>query len=452
MALQTIIGILLVLAFLGLVFYAVRGGNLMLGLLIMATVWTVLSLIGNEFVTDANFIKDYETILNLPIIDHLTNVYQGGPEGWGPVLVNFFFGAWFGRIILDTGIASSIITKTVELGGDKPAITATLLLIVTSVIFSSMFGAGAVVAIGVIVLPIMLTLGLNKITSLVSFMLSIGAGLYINPVIFNQYQAFYLDTDGNSTIFYDSSYLRWGFAALGIQLTIAILLVLIFSNRKGKRAKRWAAQHTNTLNNNSVPTIALLSPILPVVLAIGFNVPVVLGFLIASFFALAVCGKLTSYKSTADIMNKTFYDGVIDTAPLVGFMLVIPMFNKSSELAVPYFNALLGDIIPSSTLIIAAIIALLSPLGLFRGPLTLAGAGAATLGILKSVGFSNQFLFPLMYAPTVTMNISSCITQSWIVWGLNYTKVKPNEFLKKSIPAGWLTCIILAALTYFYFG
>ncbi|MBS2904477.1 hypothetical protein KFV96_25495, partial [Klebsiella pneumoniae] len=170
------------------------------------------------------------------------------------------------------------------------------------------------------------------------------------------------------------------------------------------------------------------------------------------FFALAVCGKLTSYKAASEVFNKTFYDGAIDTAPLVGFMLMIPMFNKAAELCVPYFNAVLGGLIPNNTLVICVAFAVLAPLGMFRGPFTLAGCGAATLGILKSVGFATPLLFPLMYAPTVTMNISSCITQSWIVWGLGYTKVDTKDFLKLSIPAGWLICAILSLITYIMFG
>ena len=44
------------------------------------------------------------------------------------------------------------------------------------------------------------------------------------------------------------------------------------------------------------------------------------------------------------------------------------------------FNALLGNVIPHNTLVISIAFALLAPLGLFRGPLTLFGCGAATLG------------------------------------------------------------------------
>ena len=448
---QTIIGIILLLIFVGLVIYAVRGGNLMIGMLIMAILWTLIPLIGNRLVTDTDFIMQNQKIIGMSIDDILKNTFQSGPEGWGPVLVNFCFGAWFGRVMLQTGIASSIIKKTVELGGDKPSVTATLLLIVTAAIFSSMFGAGAVVAIGVIVLPIMLTLGVPKLYSLVSFMLAVGAGLYINPLIFNQYQAFYLGPNGEQTYFYNSTYLNWGFIALLIQLLVAIVVVVYFSTKK-RRIHAWAAKAPTTESKKRIPSWALITPFIPVVLAIGFKIPVILGFLIASFYALFVCGYMSDFKKTADVFNKTFYDGVIDTAPLVGFMLIIPMFNKASELAVPYFNALLGGVIPHSTLFICIAFALLAPFGLFRGPFTLAGAGAATLGILKSIGFSTNLLFPLLYAPTVTMNISSCITQSWIIWGINYTKVSTKDFLKISIPSGWFVCAILAMLTYLMFG
>lgn len=451
MSVEFIIGILLLISFAGLVVYAVKGGNLMTGILIMAITWTVLPLIGNTFVTNPEFIAANSDVVNTGVVAALKQVFQGGPEGWGGVLVNFIFGAWFGRIMLETGIAATIIRKTVELAGDKPLVTSTLLSIVTAAVFSSMFGGGAVVAIGVIVLPILLSLGVPKLLATVSFLLSIGAGLYINPVIFNQYQAFYLGANGEQTYFYNGGYLKWGFVALGVQLLVAILIPALMM-KKNKRVHAWAAAAPQTEDVKPAPVIALLTPFIPVVLAMCFNIPVIFGFLVASFFALAVCGKLTSYKSATEVFNKTFYDGAIDTAPLMGFMLMIPMFNKAAELCVPYFNAVLGGIIPNNTLVICVAFAVLAPLGMFRGPFTLAGCGAATLGILKSVGFSTQLLFPLMYAPTVTMNISSCITQSWIVWGLGYTKVDTKDFLKLSIPAGWLICAILSIVTYIMFG
>ena len=60
---EYIIGILLLISFVGLAVYAVRGGNLMMGMLIMAIIWTVLPLIGNTFATNRNLWRDF---LNFP--------------------------------------------------------------------------------------------------------------------------------------------------------------------------------------------------------------------------------------------------------------------------------------------------------------------------------------------------------------------------------------------------
>lgn len=115
-----------------------------------------------------------------------------------------------------------------------------------------------------------------------------------------------------------------------------------------------------------MPTKALIAPVLPVLLLVIFKVPIILGFTLASLYAMLVCGKMKSFRGVCRTINKDFYDGVVDTAPLVGFLLMIPIFNKSAELCVPYFNALLGGIIPNSTLVISIFFAVLAPLGLWR--------------------------------------------------------------------------------------
>ena len=83
---------------------------------------------------------------------------------------------------METGIASTLIRKTVELGGDKPMVTIALLNIVTAIIFTAMTGAGPVIAIGIIVLPIMMSLGVPKAIAMFSFMESVAAGIYLNPL------------------------------------------------------------------------------------------------------------------------------------------------------------------------------------------------------------------------------------------------------------------------------
>lgn len=449
---EYIIGILLLISFAGLAVYAVRGGNLMMGMLIMGVIWTALPLIGNTFATNPEFIASYPGVTDISVVDAITNVFQSGPEGWGNVLVNVVFGAWFGRVLLATGIADTLIRKTVELGGDKPVIICVLLSIVTTAIFSTLFGAGAVVAIGVIILPILMSLGIPKPLSIGSFMMSVGAGMYLNPVLTGQFLAFFLDSDGKQMITYDDpARLKWAMTGLVVQL-VMVIVMCAFALRKKKVVHAWHASAERKARPGYVPSLALVAPILPVVLLVVFKIPIILGFTIGSFYALAICGRLKNFRTACRVMNKDFYDGVVDTAPLVGFLLMIPMFNKAAELCVPYFNALLGNVIPNNTLVISIAFALLAPLGLFRGPFTLFGCGAATLGILKGIGFSTPYLYGLLVIPSITMNVSICMTQSWIAWGVGYAKVSTREHMKQTLPVAWIVCAIMQAVTYFMFG
>ena len=449
---EYVIGALLLASFFGLAVYAVRGGNLMIGMLIIGTLWTVLPLFGNTFATNPDFIAAYPGVTDISFVDAITKVYQSGPEGWGSVLVNVVFGAWFGRVLLETGIADALIRKTVELGGDKPIVISVLLSIVTTAIFSTLFGAGAVVAIGVIILPILMSLGIPKVLAVGSFMMSVGAGMYLNPVLSGQFLAFFLDENGKQLITYDDpARLRWAVIGMLVQLGMVIVMTAV-SLRKKKTVHAWVASAARRARPGYVPTKALIAPILPVLLLVIFKVPIILGFTLASLYAMLVCGKMKSFRGVCRTINKDFYDGVVDTAPLVGFLLMIPIFNKSAELCVPYFNALLGGIIPNSTLVISIFFALLAPLGLFRGPFTLFGCGAATLGILKGIGFSTPYLYALMVIPSITMNVSICMTQSWIAWGVSYAKVSTREHLKKTLPYAWITCAIMQVITFVMFG
>ena len=123
-SLEYVIGILLILTFFALGYYCVKGYNLMIGFLLITIVWTVLPLAGTLFVSEeflaANPVLQFGGDSETKLVSVLNAIYQSAPEGWGSTLVNVCWGAWFGRVLMDTGIASTIIRKTVELGG-RPA-------------------------------------------------------------------------------------------------------------------------------------------------------------------------------------------------------------------------------------------------------------------------------------------------------------------------------------------
>ena len=450
---EFVIGIILVLTFFGLAYYCVKGHNLMIGFLIISIVWTALSLLGT-LVASPTFIAENPILQfggdsGTTLVSILNKIYQSAPEGWGTTLVNVCWGAWFGRVLMETGIASTLIRKTVELGGDRPIITIVLLNVVTAFIFTAMMGAGPVIAIGVIVLPIMMSLGVPKAIAMFSFMESVAAGIYLNPVNFAQYRAFFIDVDEmpNFTLGWYAG--KWGYAALIISVVVTTILAGFFL-KKSKTSHAWAAQTRGASEQKDAPLYTLILPIVPVVLKIWLDFSVIGGFVIAGFAALFLCGKMKgSFKENCQLVNKLYYDGVVDTAPLVGFLLTLPMFNSVATYASPFFKAVLGPVMPKSELVVCILFAVLLALGLFRGPMTLVGCGAATLGVLRGVAsFSVPFLYCVFAIPTITVNIGSCITQSWVAWGLAYTKVESKDYLKLSIPMTYIGGILLYILTF----
>ncbi len=450
---EFVIGIILVLTFFALAYYCIKGYNLMIGFLVVATAWTVLSLAGTlvasqEFIAE-NSVLQFDGLKGLIAV--LNNIYQSAPEGWGTTLVNVCWGAWFGRVLMETGIAATLIRKTVELGGDRPAITVILLNIVTAFIFTAMMGAGPVIAIGVIVLPILMSLGIPKPIAMFTFMGAVSAGMYLNPVLqWSQLRAFILAADEMPDFTFTWYATHWGYFALGISLVVVCVLAVVYL-KASKASHAWAAQAPANTASTDAPAIALILPIVPVVLKIALDFSVIGGFVIAGFLALFICGKMKGgFVASCQLVNKLYYDGVVDTAPLIGFLLTLPMFNTCASYAAPYFKEVLGSFMPTNEYIICAVFAVLSILGFFRGPLTLYGCGAATLGVLSTVDhFSAPFLFCVFTIPSTTVNVGSCITQSWIAWGLAYTKVESKDFLKLSIPFAYITSILLYILTAF---
>ena len=445
--LEFIIGILLLLTFFGLAYYCIKGHNLMIGFLVITIAWTVLSL-GGTAVSSADFLASNPVLTDTTLVKMLNAIYQSAPEGWGTTLVNVCWGAWFGRVLMETGIASTLIRKTVELGGDKPMVTIALLNIVTAVIFTAMTGAGPVIAIGVIVLPIMMSLGVPKAIAMFSFMESVAAGIYLNPVNFAQYRAFFIEPSEMEAFTLGWYAGKWGYAAVIISVVVATVLSGIFL-KTSKTSHAWAAQTRGAAEQKDAPFYTLILPIVPVALKIAFDFSVIGGFVIAGFLALFLCGKMKgSFAENCQLVNKLYYDGVVDTAPLVGFLLTLPMFNKVASYASPYFKVVLSPVMPKSELVVCILFAVLLGLGLFRGPMTLVGCGAATLGVLSNVAsFSVPFLYCVFAIPTITVNIGSCITQSWVAWGLAYTKVESKDYLKLSIPCAYIAGILLYVLT-----
>ncbi len=483
------LGIVLILSFFALVYYCVKGHNLMVGFFVMTCIWALIALIGNCIVPNDAITGKYGALggsvtLWTQSLGVLTNIFQEGPQGYGSsILVNIFFGAFFGRILVETNIASTLIRKVVELGGDKPRVILTLLCVVTALLFTSMTGIGPVISIAVIIVPILLTLGVSAPVTLFAFMGSIMAGIFANITNFAQYIGIF---GASQDVFSYQNYAWLGWTGLVVTLVVVLVvanLVMSFS----KTSHAWAAKAPNKapkikMKNGkpvivepvermskieNAPWYSWISIVLPVLLVITLKFPIILAFIVSGLYALVTCRKLDGgFKGICRKLAKLFGDGAIDVAPMIGFLLCLAMFNNSATFVAPYFRAVLGDIIPKAGLALAIVFAVFAPLGFFRGPLNLVGCGAAILAVLKSTNPQffdvNTILAgdPALAISTITFGFGLFaittvapqhldVTQSWVAWGFGYTKVSTKDYMKMSIPTGWIVCIIMIAILYF---
>lgn len=429
---ETVIGILILLTYLVFIVYAAKGGNLLLGLFAMAVLWAGLGALGG--------VVTWDTVNK--------TIFNQGPLDFGPTAVNIIFGSWFGRILVETGIARTIIRKAVELGGDKPAITTILLCVVTALIFTTAYGVGAVVAIGVIIFPILLSLGIPKPLAAASFTMSVGCGLYFNSSLLNQAAGTMIMPD-ESTYTLGPDWYRFAIVAFAIHLVVIIVMVIIGC---GKKKKAWAATADVSGEGKNVNLMACLTPIVPVTISVIFGITSIFAIIIAAIWALAWTGYLKNWGKLGETVQKTFHEGVSDVGLVLGFLMFLQMFIKAAGADKSLLSPIVTPVIPHNVLLLFVIFGLLSFMSLFRGPLTIWGAGAATFAIVASTGILPiGILFPLFYIQSTTITTNVCPTQSWNLWAIGYTKITTRDYMKQTLIYALPCAFILEIVAYFMF-
>lgn len=422
-----IAGILLLATFIGLIVYCAKGGNLLVGFIVMALIWSIIGRVPGDVI-----VKD---------------IFQKSVESYGPTIAIIVFGSWFGRVLVDTGIAGTIIRKTVELAGDKPLVTTILLTLVCAIVFTSAFGVGSVMAIGMIVLPILFSLGIEKKVAVATYIMAVAAGMYLNIAYVNQLIALF------PSIKYDNNYIRYGLVATGVHIVIILVFIFYHFGKAKNTTRAWAATATATatsIDTRPLPGIVALVPFLPIVMVAFFKWQPVPSFLLGIFVGLLLTRNLKSYKVAIEKVQKTLYDGVADVGLLIGMLYGVNIFSTAAKQVAPILKNILGGVIPTSPLVLIIAFAVLAPLALFRGPLMIFGSGAATLAILQSMGvFSAPFLFILFLVPPVAIVANTCPTQSWGMWALSYAKLEPKQYIKTGIVWSWIILAVNLIVGYF---
>lgn len=219
------------------------------------------------------------------------------------------------------------------------------------------------------------------------------------------------------------------------------MIIFILINSKAiKNGKPYEvgdpSEHTAEIPQVPVWTYAL--PVVPVALSIIFQWDAVPALFLASIIAFFGTGHMKTYKGFVNILNSTAKTAIGDIGSLIIMLLVLRFFQHAAVTVMADFGPALTSVIPNNEMILAIAVCILAPLALFRGPLELYGAGSAVISILMGMGvFNAWFLFALLVVPSMTC-ISSCVTQSWNMWAVEYNELEPKTFLKNGVPVYWL--------------
>ena len=421
-------GILLLVAFLIVVAAIVRGQSPIIMLLLLAIVWALLAGIG--------------------INEIQAKILQGGGVAYAAAVIIIVFGAWFAQVLIQTGIAESVIRSAVKLTGDRPIVTAMTINLVTALLFTSMYGVGAAIAIGVIALPIMLSQGIPARVAAPVFTMGVGAGAFVNLVQFGTFEKLF------PGIKYEAPWLTYWVIGMAVYILIAWLMIWINLRKLGRRHAA-SVDTAAPVPRKRTPYYTYLVPMFPVFMIMVFKWQIIPTFLLSIVLALALTAKGRGFQGTLNLFNKTFYDAFPDIATIAALWTICGMIIVAGQMPAiaGALRPIFDPILPHTTFQAAVFFAVLGGIGsIYRGPLVVVGTGAALLAIMLS---SHEIPVPYLYAlwlgPSV-MQGSCDPTNSWTLWTIGYTKVPQGQFLKTALPFGCLMVVITSAICYCMFG
>ncbi|HMV82749.1 MAG TPA: citrate transporter [Blastocatellia bacterium] len=362
-------------------------------------------------------------IVQTPLSQILNQVVAAGATRLAEAYMMVFAGAMLGRVVMQTGIAEGIIKRAAEFGGDKPMIVAVTLMAAIALLFTALYGLGAIIMVGGLALPIMMSIGVPRKPAGVLFLLAYGLGFIFNIATWGFYQ---------KTLNLDPQAIKGYAATLAAIDAAAIIVFLVIASRRMSSYGAWAvAVEEDKAAKRGAPLIAMLIPLLPLALHIGLKWHVV-----PSFFAGAILGVLvTRPRELVKQLSSAAVKGLEDVAPAVILMIGIGMLLNATTL--PAVQASLRPMIEAvnfrSPLVYVLFFGLLSPLSLYRGPLNPYGIGIGVYSLISVLGLMPPLALLAALMSVVQVQTACDPTNTHNVWIANYVGMRVEELTRQTL-------------------
>ncbi len=350
-----------------------------------------------------------------------------------PVYATLFFGALLSRVVLSTGIAETLVTYAAEFGGDRPVVLSLLMCAVVAVLFTTVTGLGAIIMIGTIVLPVMMTVGVPRATSATLFLLAFGLGYVLNIAQWKFY----------GTVFgvERETFQGFAFAVFALQAVVLIAYALARARATEGYATNVIPPPEDEAPRKRAGPLALITPILPLVLLRGFNVDAIVGFAIAALYGALVTRPRTAVKT----LVAAWIRGIEDVAPATILMIGIGMLLVAANLpeVQSAVKPLVAAVAPRTPVAYVVLFGLLSPLALYRGPLNPYGVGIGVYTVLATLHvLPAAALVAAVIAVVQVQNVCDP-TNTQNVWVANFTGTRVESITRLLLP--WQVAVATVA-------
>lgn len=330
------------------------------------------------------------------------------------------FGAIFAKAIQKEGISDAIIRKAAELAGDKPTAIALALTAAIAIIFTAMSGAGPVIMVSQIAIPLFLSAGIEPVVAASLILFGLNIGLLFNV---SQYQL-YVDAIGM-----DMNVILSTSAVMGVICAIVTIVYIVVNTRSAKKSAAWAAKAPAKTDVNPV---ALIMPLVPIVLVFFLKWNAETALLIS----IIVTVLITKPKEAVQVLSSSVVEGIKDVAGVIGLMMGIGILlngvsaTQTSSLMQPIISA----IVPSNPIVYVILFTILSPLALYRGPLNMYGLGSGLAKIMVAAGTLSASAVGMALRSTSVVQCVSDPTNTQNVIVADYANVDVNDILKSTLP------------------
>ncbi|QER87586.1 TRAP transporter large permease subunit [Streptomyces tendae] len=379
----------------------------------------------------------------------LDTVLQEGAPALAATMLAVLIGSWLGKLMEETGIAGTLVRKIVEFGGDRPTVVALGVLTVSALVGTVTGSAPAAMMAGIIGIPAMIAVGVPKTTAAGTILMGIAAGMPFELPVWQFFStALELPVDTVKGFMLK----LFPFAAF-----FAVLFVLVESRRKGvehawslaSAAERDGGgsprerRRARARRMGDAPWYALVAPLVPLVLALGFDVAIIPSMLAGVLWALLTTTRPGHLNKR---LLRTLYGGFEIAAPPIALFVAIGVLLAAVKLpgAVKALNPLVEAVAPGNPIVFVLVFTLLVPLCLYRGPLNVYGLGAGIAGVLIAAG-----IYPAVAVLGLTASYNQVFgvsdpTSTQTVWAAQYSGVGPQQVMLRTLPYVW--CVALGGL------